>query len=83
MIFAVLQSQNLPVMMFLSKCFLAGFLKHEQLYLREMTCILLGESISFDQTFKVANIGYLTEDGKWIPEYDRSFIVLITYYHGS
>ena len=61
----------------LSKCFLAEFLEHEQLYLNEMTCIPTRESISFDHTFKVAtNIGYIREDGRWISEYDGLFIVL-------
>lgn len=42
-----------------------------------MTCISVGESISFDHTFKVATtIGYLREDGKWISQYDGLFIVL-------
>ena len=61
----------------LSKCFLAQFLKHEKLYLKEMTCIPAAGSISFDHTFKVAtNIGYLREDSKWISQYDGLFIVL-------
>ena len=57
----------------LSKCFLAEFLDHEK---KEMTCISVGESISFDHTFKVAtNIGYLREDGKWISQYDGLFVL--------
>lgn len=61
----------------LAKCFLAGFLQYEQHYMREMMCIPIGESISFDHTFKVAaNIGYLREDSQWIPEYGGLFIVL-------
>lgn len=53
------------------------FLNHEKQYLKEMTCIPIGECISFDHIFKVAtNIGYLREDGKWIPQYDGLFIVL-------
>ena len=61
----------------LSKCFIAEFIRQEQLYLKEMTCVPLDECISFDHTFKVAsNIGYLREDGKWICEYDGLFIVL-------
>ena len=61
----------------LSKCFLTEFLKHEQLYLKDMTSKPVGGSISFDHTFKVAtNIGYLREDGRWISEYDGLFIVL-------
>ena len=61
----------------LTKCFLSEFLQYEELYLNEMMCIPLGETISFDHTFKVAaNIGYLREDGKWIPQYNGLFIVL-------
>ena len=34
-------------------------------------------SISFDHTFKVAaNTGYCREDGAWVPQYDRLFIVI-------
>ena len=61
----------------LAKCFLAGFLQHEQKYLREMMSMPTGDTISFDHTFKVvSNIGYLREDSKWINEYDSLFIVL-------
>ena len=61
----------------LAKCFLAKFLQDEQLYLKEMTAIPTGDSISFDHTFKVAaNIGFLREDGKWIHQYDSLFIVM-------
>lgn len=61
----------------LAKCFLAGFLQNEQLYLQEMETIPIGTSISFDHTFKVAsNIGYLREDKKWINVYDSLFLVL-------
>ena len=61
----------------LSKAFLAVFLEKEQLYLQEMSNVPIGESLSFDHTFKVAaNIGYLREDGKWITEYDGLFLVL-------
>ena len=53
----------------LSKCFLARFLRDEQLYIREITSIDTSESISFDHTFKVAtNIGYLHEDKVWVPQ---------------
>ena len=56
-------------------CFLAEFLNHEKYYLKEMTCIPVSETISFDHTFKVAmNIGYLREDSKWISQYDGLFI---------
>ena len=68
---------NSPSNDVLSKCLMAGFLQHEELYLREMTSIPIGESISFDHTFKVGtNIGYLREDGRWMKEYDSLFIVL-------
>lgn len=61
----------------ISKAFLATFLENEQMYIHEMLSIPIGESISFDHTFKVAaNIGYLREDGKWITEYDGLFLVL-------
>lgn len=53
------------------------FLENEQLYLQEMSNIAIGESLSFDHTFKVAaNIGYLRQDGKWVNEYDGLFLVL-------
>ena len=55
----------------LTKCFLATFLKEEQTYLSEIASTNIGDTISFDQTFEVA--GYLREDGKWIPLYDKSF----------
>ena len=61
----------------LSKCFIAGFLQNEELYLNEMIAIPISESISFDHTFKVAsNIGYLREDKKWISVYDSLMLVL-------
>ena len=42
----------------LAKCFLTGFLSYERLYLHEMANFPVGESISFDHTFKIAfNIG--------------------------
>ena len=51
--------------------------KDENLYLAEMTQIPVGESITFDHTFKVASyIGFLREDGVWVPQYDSLFIVL-------
>ena len=53
------------------------FLRNEQIYLRELIAIEPGSSISFDHTFKVAaNIGYVREDGKWIPQYDSLFLVM-------
>jgi len=42
-----------------------------------MANIPIGESISFDHTFKIAsNIGYIREDKRWITEYDSVFLVL-------
>ena len=59
------------------KCFLAHFLANEKVYNREMFHINIGESISFDHTFKVAaNIGYQREDKVWIPLYDSLFIAM-------
>ena len=59
------------------KCFLAYFLANEKSYIREMYKVSIGESISFDHTFKVAsNVGYLREDKVWIPLYDSLFIVM-------
>ena len=57
----------------LVKCFLAGFLQNEQLYLQDMEAIPIGEYSSF-HTFKVAsNIGYLREDKQWINVYNSLF----------
>ena len=37
----------------------------------------VGESSSFDHSFKVAaNVGFLQEDGIWVNQYDSLFIVL-------
>ena len=43
-----------------------------------MASIPIGESISFDHTFKIASniIGYVREDKKLISEYDSVFFVL-------
>ena len=61
----------------IAKIFLAKFLKDERLYLAEITSVPVGESISFDHTFKVAaNIGFHRDDGVWVPQYDSLFIVL-------
>jgi len=68
---------NSPSNNMLAKCFLTGFLWHENIYLQEMASIPIGESISFDHTFKIAsNIGYIREDKRWITEYDSVFLVL-------
>ena len=68
---------NVPSDNMLAKCFLTGFLSHEKVYLCEMANVPVGESISFDHTFKIAsNIGYTREDKKWITEYDSAFFVL-------
>ena len=62
----------------LRKCFLAVFLKNEQLYLRELHSIQTGFSISFYHTFKfAANIGYFREDGKRVAQYDSLFLVIV------
>ena len=51
---------NSPSNNMLAKCFLTGFLWHEDLYLQEMASIPIGESISFDHRLKIAcNIGYV------------------------
>ena len=69
---------NVPSDNMLAKCFLTGFLSHEKMYLCEMANVPVGESISFDHTFKIAlNIGYTREDKKWISEYSSPFFVLI------
>ena len=61
----------------LTKCFLATFLKEEQVYLTEIVSTNVGDTISFDHTFEVAtNIGYLREDKVWVPQYDSLFIVV-------
>ena len=61
----------------LAKCFLAGFLCYENIYLHEMRNIDVSDSISFDHTFKIAsNLGYLRQDRKWINEYDSLLLVL-------
>ena len=61
----------------IAKVILAKFIKDENLYLTEITQIPVGESISFDHTFKVAaNIGFRRDDGVWVPQYDSLFIVL-------
>ena len=61
----------------ISKVVLAKFLKDENVYLQEMISIPPGDSISFDHTFKVAaNIGFLRDDGIWVPQYDSLFLVL-------
>lgn len=40
----------------------------------------ISDYISFDHTFKIAsNIGFLRQDGRWIPEYDAVFLVLNKY----
>ena len=60
----------------ISKVVLVKFLKDENQYLREITAIPVGRSISFDHTFRVAaNIGYLREDGVWVPQYMTVFLL--------
>ena len=68
---------NAPSNNIISKVFLAQFLKDEQLYLKYINSIEIGDAISFDHTFKVvANIGYCRDDGTWVPQYDSLFIVM-------
>lgn len=68
---------NSPSNDIIAKVVLAKFLKDESLYLAEITSIPVGESISFDHTFKVAvNIGFNRDDGVWVHQYDSLFIVL-------
>ena len=52
-------------------------MKEEDLYLREMICTNITDTISFDHTFKVAaNIGFLREDNVWVPQYNSLFLVM-------
>ena len=45
--------------------------------LNEMVSVPIGNSISFDHTFKVAaNIGYHREDNVWVSQYDSLFLVM-------
>ena len=75
--FLSLSMSNCPSNDALSECFLASFLQQEKLYIREITSIPIGQSISFDHTFKVAtNVWYQREDGRWIPVYKGLFLVL-------
>lgn len=68
---------NTPSNSVLTKCFLSKFSTLENLYLREMSSILVGETISFDHTFKVAaNIGYYREDRVWVNQYNSLFLVM-------
>ena len=68
---------NSPSNNMLAKCFLTGFLWHEDLYLQEMASIPIGESISFDHTFKIAsNIGYAREDKNGYHSMIQCFFVL-------
>lgn len=61
----------------LKQCFLAMFFRNGQIYLRELISIEPGSSISFDHNFKVAaNISYVREDDKWVPQYDSLFLVM-------
>ena len=68
---------NSPSNDIIAKVVLTKFLKDEWLYLAEITSVPVGESISFDHTFKVAaNIGFSRDDGVWVHQYDSLFIVL-------
>lgn len=60
---------NTPSNNILCKAFIATFLQDEHLYAQEMASVEIGNSISFDQTFKVAvNIGFLREDKVWVSQ---------------
>ena len=60
----------------IAKCFLSHFLLHKEDYLQEIAALSTTNSLSLDHTFKVAaNIGYLTEDNKWINMLDSLFLV--------
>lgn len=68
---------NAPSDDVLRKIFLGRFLRNEYSYAQEMASIEIGDTISFDHTFKVAvNIGYSREDKVWVPQYDSLFIVM-------
>lgn len=71
------QEHDTPSNNVISKCFLTSFLQSEKLYLQQIHSVEVTEAISFDHTFKVAtNIGYLHQDGVWVPQYDSLFLVL-------
>ncbi len=68
---------NSPSNSLLAKCFLAKFTSQESVYIRELMSIEIGNSISFDHTFKVAaNIGYHREDKVWVNQYNSLFLVM-------
>ena len=47
------------------------------LYLSEISSVQIGNSISFDHTFKVvANIGYHRKDKVWVNQYNSLFLVM-------
>ena len=75
--FQTLPTPSCPSNDIIAKMVLAKFLNDEKIYLTEICRIPVGECISFDHTFKVAaNIGFLRDDGVWVPQYDSLFIVL-------
>ena len=75
--FQTLSTPSSPSNDIIAKMVLAKFLDDEKIYLTEICKIPVGECISFDHTFKVAaNIGFLRDDGVWVPQYDSLFIVL-------
>lgn len=75
--FLVTELARSPSNDLLAKCFLAGFMKEEDLYLKEILSTDTTNTLSFDHTFKVAsNIGFLREDNVWVTQYDSLFIVM-------
>lgn len=68
---------NCPSNDAVTKLFLASFLENENVYVKEMEKITIGNTISFDHTFKVAsNIGYCRVDKVWVTQYDSLFLVM-------
>ena len=68
---------NTPSDYLLTKSFLVKFSSQEHLYLSEISSVQIGNSISFDHTFKVvANIGYHRKDKVWVNQYNSLFLVI-------
>ena len=69
---------NCPSNNAITTLFVTVFLENEGHYLREIERVTVGQTISFDHTFKVAsNIGYCRCDNVWVPLYDSLFIQTI------
>ena len=72
--FQDLTASKTPSNNILTKCFLTNFLTSENSYIKVLRSINVTGIISFDHTFKSAmNVGYLREDGVWIPQYNSLF----------